>query len=53
MYINAWLGVQWKTSFGMVEEEAADLIGLVLKNISIEAFTGDRNTTDRNVYRYL
>jgi hypothetical protein len=38
MYINAWLGVQCKTAFGMVEEAGADLIDLVLKQMSTEAF---------------
>jgi hypothetical protein len=51
--MNAWLGVQWKTSFGMAEEDVANLIGLVLKNISLEAFKCDRNTSDRNVSGYM
>jgi hypothetical protein len=37
----------------MVEEDAANLIGLILKNISLEAFKGDRNTSDRNASRYV
>jgi hypothetical protein len=36
MCINAWLGVQWKTTFGMVEEDVPDLIDLLLKNMSIK-----------------
>jgi hypothetical protein len=53
MYINAWLEVQCKTAFGMVEEDAAVLIDLVLKNMNIEAFKGERNIIERDVYRYL
>jgi hypothetical protein len=53
MYVNAWLGVQWETAFGIVEEDAADLIDLVLKNMSIGAFKGKRNITERGVSRYL
>jgi hypothetical protein len=32
--LGTWLGVQWKITFGVVEEDAADLIDLVLKNMS-------------------
>jgi len=53
MCIKAWLGVQWKTAFGMVENDVADLIDLVLKNMSIEAFKGKRNIIKRDVCRYL
>lgn len=37
----------------MVEEDAAVFIDLVLKNITIEAFKGERNIIERDVYRYL
>jgi hypothetical protein len=53
MYINVWFGVEWKTAFGMVEKDAAFLIDLVLKNMSIEAFKGKRNITERHVSRHL
>jgi len=53
MYINVCLGVEWITTFGMVEEDAAHLIDLVLKNMSIAAFKGKRNITERGVCRYL
>jgi len=37
----------------MVEEGAADLIDIVLKNMSIEVFKGKRYITERDVSRYL
>jgi len=37
----------------MVEEDAAVLIDLILKHISIEAFKDKRNITESNVSRYL